>query len=709
MNPRGPENVDASGPAAVAVGRDNHGSITTNIVLPPHEVSWPVCTGAVPELASAFQPRHDLRDHIQAARRHGSTRILAGGGGVGKSQLAAWFAHQAIEDPAVDLVVWVVADSPEQIAATYARAAERVGAQVTGDAADDATAFLEWLRATGRTWLIVLDDITDPAHLSGLWPPARPAGWTLATTRLHDAALASSGRQRVDIGVYTPEESAAYFENRLTGAGMSHLLDEKGPDLAVALGHLPLALSHAAAYMANQDEPSAAYLDRYLSGRENLADLMPAGTDPDGYGRSVGVTLLLALDAADTAAPAGLARRALALTSVLDPAGHPEALWATGPVTGYLTGHGGAPVTPEQARRSLRLLHRYALITHTGADPVRSVRIHALTARAMRETLPDPVATAQAAADALCEIWPAGDRATLTFAALQANVATLHTVTGEDLWRATGYRVLWVAGSALVHAGQYAAAVAHWRTVAEQAERFLGVDHVNALTARAGLADACRQAGRATEAITLLERTAADCVRVLGPDSQETMFCRFGLAGAYWLADRRAEAVTQLEDLITDFDRLFGPDEVNTLTARSDLAVYYGQMGRTAEAIVLLEQVVAANRRRRGADHRETLKSQANLAAAYSQAGRLAEAVSIKEQLVVESERLLGPDHPNTSTQRSNLAFDYRAIGRIPDAIALVERVLADRGRVLGADHPSTQNAAMFLRELHAAARSHPG
>jgi hypothetical protein len=286
---------------------------------------WPVLVGLPPAPASAFQPRRGLREQVLAARRHGDdvvlaqhdvrcdsrgTRVLAGGGGVGKSQLAAWFARQAVEERTADLVVWVNATAPDQIITVYARAAAKAGVPGADgvDPAVAATALLEWLHTTDRTWLIVLDDITDPAHLTDWWPPHRPTGWTLATTRLQDPTLISSGRQQIDIDVYTPRESVTYLTDRLTDMDRAHLLDDRAGDLATAVGHLPLALSHAAAYMIIQEEGCTAYLARYATGAERLAELMPASADPDAYGRPVAVTLLLALEAADTAEPAGLAR-----------------------------------------------------------------------------------------------------------------------------------------------------------------------------------------------------------------------------------------------------------------------------------------------------------------------------------------------------------------------------------------------------------------
>ncbi|MFJ8437220.1 tetratricopeptide repeat protein, partial [Kitasatospora sp. NPDC094019] len=70
----------------------------------------PVRVGTVPPLASAFQPREELQDQIDRARERNTTvvltQVLSGGGGVGKSQLAAVCAHRAHTD-GVDVLVWV--------------------------------------------------------------------------------------------------------------------------------------------------------------------------------------------------------------------------------------------------------------------------------------------------------------------------------------------------------------------------------------------------------------------------------------------------------------------------------------------------------------------------------------------------------------------------------------------------------------------------
>lgn len=132
-------------------------------------VVGPVVVGPPPELASAFQPRQGLRDQVVAARHRGEdvvlaqretgrggavpgTRVLAGGGDVGKSQLAAWFAHDATAG-GTDLVMWVVAASADQVITSCARAAKQVGALGAEgiDPAADAAALVEWLHTTDQS------------------------------------------------------------------------------------------------------------------------------------------------------------------------------------------------------------------------------------------------------------------------------------------------------------------------------------------------------------------------------------------------------------------------------------------------------------------------------------------------------------------------------------------------------------------------------
>ncbi|MFF7251525.1 NB-ARC domain protein [Embleya sp. NPDC008237] len=451
----------ASAPHAVAISGNVHvAHVDVHAATLPEPVRWPLQPNPVPALASAFQDRAGLREWIDRARADHASVVLSGGGGTGKSQLAAAYAHRARAD-GVDLVLWVNAADTEQVITTYARTAHLIATPgATGqDPLDDARAFVHWLATTSRSWLVVLDDITDPRSLEPWWPPApSPSGrgQTTASTRRREALLSGGDRAVIDVDTYTDTEARAYLRERLTHAAHAHLLDEDLPRLARELGLLPLALAHAAAYMINEDVTCTRYLRLFTAGAARLDKLLPPDADTERYGRPVAAALLLSLDAAQRAEPAGLAAPALTLAAFLDPAGHPRNLWTHETVIHYLNTHRApAPdtdhtrVDSEDAHAVLRLLHRYGLITDDSRNDPRAVRIHALTARAARETTPDTElpAVARTAADALFGLWPAQDHTDPDLAAvLRANTDTLTAHAGDLLWHPHGHLILYRTG-----------------------------------------------------------------------------------------------------------------------------------------------------------------------------------------------------------------------------------------------------------------------
>ena len=97
-------------------------------------------------------------------------------GSCGKTQLAAFFAESLWRSREVDLLVWVDATSRASVLAGYAEAAEAaLGTDPSADAEAIAGRLVNWLGETRRRWLVVLDDLTGAADLTGLWPAGRPA------------------------------------------------------------------------------------------------------------------------------------------------------------------------------------------------------------------------------------------------------------------------------------------------------------------------------------------------------------------------------------------------------------------------------------------------------------------------------------------------------------------------------------------------------
>jgi hypothetical protein len=73
---------------------------------------------------------------------------------------------------------------------------------------------LTWLQGADRTWLIVLDDLADPAEVQRLWPDG-PQGRTVVTTRRTDAVLTTRRRHQVTVDTFTQDQARRFLIDRL--------------------------------------------------------------------------------------------------------------------------------------------------------------------------------------------------------------------------------------------------------------------------------------------------------------------------------------------------------------------------------------------------------------------------------------------------------------------------------------------------------------
>ncbi|MFD4276062.1 tetratricopeptide repeat protein [Streptomyces cyaneofuscatus] len=684
-------------------------------------VQWPLQIGRIPALASAFQPRAALRERIGATASSESLAalVLSGGGGVGKSQLASAYAMEAARD-GTDLVLWVPASDVHQVIAAYAHAAALVVAPGTAGShpEEDARVFLSWLATTSRSWLVVLDDVTDPAGMEEWWPPGQgSSGRTLATTRLYDARLTGAARRRIDVDVYTAQEAHDYLRGRLDGDGCGHLLDGAVDDLTRDLGCLPLALGHAAAYLINQGTPCAVYLDRFRDSGRRLDQLLPPEGDTEGYGRRVAAGLLLSLDAAQRSEPQGLAVPALDLVSVLDPAGHPHALWDTEEALVYLThfregayrkrrwwqrAESPVPVTSEEAHAALRTLHRYGLITSDLRNEPRAVRCHALTQRAVRETRAEEyeIVVTIAAARGLLAAWSESDDVSPELGVvLRANTGALVDHTGARVWHPLSLPLLDRAGQSLIGFQHAAESIAYNEWLIVRNERHLDADHESTRDARDRLAFSYREMNRHQEAIPLMERNLAYTERELGWDCPETLKAAGLLALSLRMGGLHEDADPLEERVLAGIQHLSGTSDPHLRFARSLMADCRALAGLPEESVALGEEVVAEYERDLGRDDHSTVVTRASLAGYYERADRPEDAITTQKQVVDFHQRTSGPEHPATVSARADLADLFWGVGRTDEALLLQEEILAIREGAFGAEHPFTLEARFAYAE----------
>ncbi|TDE51544.1 tetratricopeptide repeat protein [Nonomuraea mesophila] len=202
--------------------------------------------------------------------------VISGGGGVGKSALAihvAWAVRDAFPDGQLYLNLHGASPSvrPLQPIEALSRLLRSLGLDAASVPADTDEAAARFRALTmGRRLLIVLDNVRDAAQVRPLLPASRTCA-VLVTSRRALASL--EGQSLCELGVLSDEDSRALL-TRLTARHGVPADENSLAEVARHCGHLPLAISIAAARVATRGTWTLHRLARRLSEeRRRLAEL----------------------------------------------------------------------------------------------------------------------------------------------------------------------------------------------------------------------------------------------------------------------------------------------------------------------------------------------------------------------------------------------------------------------------------------------------
>ena len=647
-----------------------------------------------PGTAVALTPARSVRAAVQPGSPDWA-------GSVGKTQLAAYFADTLWQAHDIELLLWVNAASRVSILSAYAAAAAAaLGVDPAGgDGEAVAARFVTWLSETSRPWLVVLDDLSAAQDAEGLWP-AGPAGRTLVTTTEPMPSLGVDDVQAFPMSGLSRREALSYLLGRLT--------EDRGQrtgaiDLVDILAGEPMALGHALAVLDSSILSCRDYLDQYLRKREQLALSYP------GRPAATAITWTLCVEHASRLMPRLPVQQMLILAATLDGHAIPGTVFTTSAARDFAGGASAGLTKPDEAWACITTLARANLLTveqDTPTPPSPStpvVRMHpelqaAVGSASSRETLER---TALAAADAVLEAWPADDTGSWLADSLRSCTASIMRLAGDRLWAGNGYRILFRTGQSLEDAKLTMLAAAHWNHVAAAADKFLGVEHADALAASDHLAASFLAAGRGLEALPWFRRVLSNRVSMLGPAHQATTEFEMQMGRALLAADGAEEAIGLFERVTADRSKASGAAHPDTLDARDALADAYRAGGRLREGIKLYHRNLAEREKAQGKSHEATLTTCQKLADALLAADQVKEALTAYKRVAAGRERTLGTDHPDTIAARSRLAAAYQSAGRMAISLQMHEQARADSERVLGVDHVDTLTRRVHLAHAY--------
>jgi len=640
----------------------------------------------IPTRNPGFTGRDDLLAEVREQLLAGDKAVvqaLHGMGGVGKTQLAAEYAHRFAGT--YDLAWWINAEQGGLIGDQVAALGLALGCVQPGAGTEAVrAAVLAELRQRGR-WLLVFDNADDPADVAP-WLPGG-GGHVLITSRQRGWGEVAAP---VEVDVLARAESVAILQARVT-----MLSGADAHRLAAELGDLPLAIAQAAGFMADTGMTA----DEFLALLATRAGQLLAQGAPGSYPRSLAAATGLIADRLARQDPA--AAELASVCAFLAPEPIPESLF-TAAVSVLPSELAARAADPLAWRQTLAHMTRQSLarIDHGG------LQMHRLTQAILRGRLtPAQAAATRKYAEALLAASDPGDPpdpvtwpqwARLTPHVLAANLAATDTPALRELARHT----CWY----LIERGDIRTAYDLAGDLRQQWRGRLGEDHEHTLLAAHYLAWTLLEMGRYAESRDLNQDTLARRRRVLGQDHPDTLYSAHNLAISLRKLGDVAAARDLDQDTLARHRRVLGQDHPSTLRSATILATDLRELGELQAARDLDQDILARRRRVLGPDHPDTLASAGNLATDLRALGELQAARDLDHDTLARRRRVLGPDHPDTLASAGNLATDLRALGELQAARDLDHDTLARRRRVLGPDHPDTlgsaRSLATDLREL---------
>jgi len=502
---------------------------------------------------------------------------------------------------------------------------------------------------------------------------------------------------------FTDEESVSYLRRTVRslaeGNGLPAAEDARrvgeARRLAVTLGHLPIAVEHAAAYLAETGQTVDEYLTRFTENAHQLLSEQPAETDlpaPVSGTWAMSITLLTPD-----------AEHLFNLCSFFSPEPIAVELFLQ-PVAGIDAPPGLAEFlsSPQRFRAAATLLHRLSLARVDGARDLIQVHrvVQAVTKGRLRLHRIDTYRAYRAAVDTLLATSNPGnpDHGSsdqlydLSLQHLESDHRFLHT-------KNPALRALIIDQVRRLHLrGGHVEAMRFGQGALEVWRANLGEDDPQVLALSVEVAIAMYIGGHAADAHELILRIRPLLQRYTEGDGFEALLLCENIYGADLRARNQfREALTLDLGIIDKFEVAFGVTHERTLNVRNNIAVDYRQLGQFKDALATDKRTHEERTRSLGEGDMYTLHSANAVARDLRGLGRYQESLDLARRAVASFEAAGGRENILWLQACEGFATALRKAGYHWEARQESEHVLQRCRDYLGVDHMYTLRAATNL------------
>jgi hypothetical protein len=659
-------------------------------------------TGRVAEL-EALQANLTRDD-----RAHPAAQLISGMGGVGKTEIATEYIH--LYRHKYEIIWWIRAEQTDRVRDALVKLGQRLEVRPAGPEGGrdrTITAVLDTLASGSRpNWLLVYDNAAQPLELQRYLPACLPGGHIIITSRLQNWP-GYIEKDNVGVSPFTEDEAISFLRRRVPALGANLRLhadeDERRVSeagrLAEALGHLPIAIEHAAAYLAETGHSVDGYLSRFEENAHGLLDEQ-LGEFPASVSATWTMsTELLTPDAVHlfnlcaffSPEPIAVELCLNHARAVSDPPGLRELL-----------------SSPSRFRAAASLMHRLSLVKLDGArDQIRMHRVvQAVTRGQLRQNRPDAFLAYRDAVDILLAESNPGNPDRGSFDAVY-DLSLQHLESERNFLNTANpaLRRLIIDQVRRLHLrGGHVEAMRFGQDTLRVWRDRLGPDDLHVLALAVEVAIAMQLDGHAADARKLILETRAvldehnDDQREITHDQRDVaLLCDNAYGADLRTRGQFNEALELDRSLLPKFERVFGPEHERTLNVRNNIAADYRRLGGFGEALEIDQRTFDDRCRILGANDPRTLNSHDMVAIDLRGLGRYQESLDIARRVVAAFEAAGGRENPDWLNARTGFAAALRKAGHHWDALQWSEEVVQRYRDYLGLDHAHTLRAAANL------------
>ncbi|MCL2569229.1 MAG: tetratricopeptide repeat protein [Oscillospiraceae bacterium] len=656
----------------------------------------------LPRKNEDFAGREAILEAISNAFQNADIVTLTGLGGFGKSQIAFEYLNRHKEK--YDAICVVNAESEISLDRDYREVALKTGLpSALSEPPDLVLRHVKTWLEQNNNYLFLYDNAEGLAdQLRTFLPSGHLNGHILICTQDTRKPLGT----HLEVDVFSPEDAITFLQERVPGTA-----EADAQTLATLLGRLPLALEHAAAYMAETQTSCVEYINLLP---DNMLDTLDRGQplSTTDYTKTVSTTWAISIARIQSEA----ARQLFNLCAYCAPDNIPLSLFTEGrdhlpqPLADTL-----APNNTLAQNDILLELSRYSLLSFRSENSTRLLSLHRLLQTVVRQNLNPAPQWITSCLNMARHTFDYAHGTIQSRAAFKLSAPHILEIAhhseamfadDENAQEKTILTALLYheVGVGFFHEGIYAKALELYEKALAIREVLLGREHLAAASSYNNIGHVYVQLGDDSNAREWFGRALAICETILGEEHPDTATVYNNLAGAYAHQGDYPSALMQYEKALAIREEVLGKKHPDTANTYNNIACICALQGDYLKALEWHEKALAICEEALDKEHPDTATTYNNIASVHEHLGNYSEASEWYEKALAICEKALGKEHPNTAIIYGNIAHIYFCHGDYFKTVELCVksyRVLLPK---LGAAHPNTIAVKNHMRLAYQAA-----